>query len=68
MITSVKIKRGQTGSPVSLCKERLNSDDKKNSTNIKKTRTIISHLHSHNTQKTTTYGIGNPDPGPRQAQ
>ena len=30
--------------------------------------TIISHLDSLNTQKTTTYDLGNPDPGLGQAQ
>jgi len=65
MITSVKIKRAQTGSPMSLCKERLNSDDKKL---ISTKRTITSHLHSHSTKKTMTYGMRNQGPGPRQAQ
>ena len=38
-----------------------------NSTNINK-RTITSHLNSMNTKRTTTYDVGNPDPGLGQAQ
>jgi len=48
-----------------------NCDDQMviNSTNTNKTySTTTSHLNSLNTQKTTTYDVGNPGPGLGQAQ
>ena len=39
-----------------------------NSTNISTKRTITSHINSLNTNKTTTYDVGNPGPGLWQVQ